>query len=53
MLPNLRSVYRFGMRKISTKFVNYKVGGPEGLFLAERELEVDLLPLRSCPENNS
>jgi hypothetical protein len=33
MLPNLRSIYRFVMTKVNTKYVNYKIGGPEELFL--------------------
>lgn len=40
MLPNLRSIYRYVMTKVNTKYVNYKIGGVEGLFLDERELEV-------------
>lgn len=28
------------MQKVNTKFVNYKPGGPEEMFLDQRELEV-------------
>lgn len=37
-LSVLKSLKR--MSSIKTKFIDYKVGGPENLFLNERELEI-------------
>jgi hypothetical protein len=47
MFSNLRLVYRLTMEPLTTQFVDYKVGGPEGMFLSERQINVQVEVARS------